>query len=187
MRRSAAIGSVPTGRIGQAVPNESTDPVNAAFFGLAFTAALNPKLLGADQLIREPPAAGEVHLLPGDNPDRSGLTRCRCLLVDRAMGTLRAPPPLSVPRPSGEGLEKVASAPDQWPSRLSWCLPTPNVLNRSSMTVEQFIADLDELVRAVFERVGGKQDVIFGHSWGSALGVLYAAEGRELCRQRTGR
>jgi pimeloyl-ACP methyl ester carboxylesterase len=43
------------------------------------------------------------------------------------------------------------------------------------MTVEQFIADLDELVQAVCERVGVKQVVIFGHSWGSALGVLYAA------------
>jgi hypothetical protein len=34
------------------MPSESTDPVNAAFFGLAFTAALNPMLLGADLLIR---------------------------------------------------------------------------------------------------------------------------------------
>jgi hypothetical protein len=33
--------------------SESTDPVNAALFGLAFTAALNPKLLGADLLIIE--------------------------------------------------------------------------------------------------------------------------------------
>jgi pimeloyl-ACP methyl ester carboxylesterase len=48
-------------------------------------------------------------------------------------------------------------------------------LSRSSMTVEQFIADLDELTQAVCERVGGKQVVIFGHSWGSAFGVLYAA------------
>jgi pimeloyl-ACP methyl ester carboxylesterase len=48
-------------------------------------------------------------------------------------------------------------------------------ISRSSMTVEQFIADLDDLVRAVGERVGGQQVVIFGHSWGSALGVLYAA------------
>ena len=46
---------------------------------------------------------------------------------------------------------------------------------RSSMTVEQFIADLDELVEAVCERVGRPQVVLFGHSWGSALGVLYAA------------
>ena len=35
------------------MPSESTDPVNAAYFGLAFTAALHPKLLGADLLIIE--------------------------------------------------------------------------------------------------------------------------------------
>jgi len=46
---------------------------------------------------------------------------------------------------------------------------------RSSMTVEQFIADLDELVDAVCRRLGKKQVTLFGHSWGSALGVLYAA------------
>jgi len=46
---------------------------------------------------------------------------------------------------------------------------------RSSMTVEQFIADLDELVDAVLERLGKERIAIYGHSWGSALGVLYAA------------
>jgi pimeloyl-ACP methyl ester carboxylesterase len=46
---------------------------------------------------------------------------------------------------------------------------------RSSMTVEQFVADLDELVEWVRNRVGSQRVVIFGHSWGSALGVLYAA------------
>ncbi len=46
---------------------------------------------------------------------------------------------------------------------------------RSSMTVEQLITDLDELVEAVCKRVGQKKVVIFGHSWGSVLGVLYAA------------
>jgi hypothetical protein len=43
--------------------------VNAAFFGLAFTAALNPKLLGADVLIienRRP--RDDIHLLPGRRP-----------------------------------------------------------------------------------------------------------------------
>jgi pimeloyl-ACP methyl ester carboxylesterase len=45
---------------------------------------------------------------------------------------------------------------------------------RSSMTAEQFIADLDELVDAVRKRVGQNKVVIFGHSWGSVLGVLYA-------------
>lgn len=43
------------------------------------------------------------------------------------------------------------------------------------MTVEQFIADLDEAVDAVRRRVGQDKVAIFGHSWGSALGVLYAA------------
>ena len=46
---------------------------------------------------------------------------------------------------------------------------------RSSMTVEQFISDLDELVDTVCRRLGQSKVVIFGHSWGSALGVLYAA------------
>jgi len=46
---------------------------------------------------------------------------------------------------------------------------------RSSMTVEQFISDLDELVDAVRKRLGKGRVVVFGHSWGSALGVLYAA------------
>jgi pimeloyl-ACP methyl ester carboxylesterase len=46
---------------------------------------------------------------------------------------------------------------------------------RSSMTVEQFIADLDELVDAVCERLGKTKVALFGHSWGSVLGPLYAA------------
>src|SRR5512134_965221 len=45
----------------------------------------------------------------------------------------------------------------------------------SSLTVEQFIADLDELVEAVRKRLGKDKVVIYGHSWGSALGVLYVA------------
>lgn len=46
---------------------------------------------------------------------------------------------------------------------------------RSSMTVEQFVADLGELVEAVRARVGNKKVVLFGHSWGSAIGTMYAA------------
>ena len=46
---------------------------------------------------------------------------------------------------------------------------------RSSMTIEQFICDLDELVDGVCQRLGKTQVAIFGHSWGSVLGVLYAA------------
>jgi pimeloyl-ACP methyl ester carboxylesterase len=46
---------------------------------------------------------------------------------------------------------------------------------RASMTVEQFVTDLDELVTFVCTRVGTTKVTLFGHSWGSALGVLYAA------------
>jgi pimeloyl-ACP methyl ester carboxylesterase len=46
---------------------------------------------------------------------------------------------------------------------------------RSSMTVEQFIADLDELVNAMRKRFKKDKVAIYGHSWGSALGVLFAA------------
>jgi pimeloyl-ACP methyl ester carboxylesterase len=46
---------------------------------------------------------------------------------------------------------------------------------RSSMTVERFVADLDELVDAVCERLARSKVAIFGHSWGSVLGPLYAA------------
>jgi pimeloyl-ACP methyl ester carboxylesterase len=46
---------------------------------------------------------------------------------------------------------------------------------RSSMTVERFVSDLDELVDAVCRRLGQSTVVILGHSWGSALGTLYAA------------
>jgi len=45
----------------------------------------------------------------------------------------------------------------------------------SSMTVEQFIADLDELVETLCTRFDQDKVAIYGHSWGSALGVLYAA------------
>ena len=51
---------------------------------------------------------------------------------------------------------------------------TPRI-PKSSMTVEQFIADLDELVDTVCARFGQPKVVLFGHSWGSALGLLYAA------------
>lgn len=47
---------------------------------------------------------------------------------------------------------------------------------RSSMTVEQFVADLGDLVEAVCTRLGQKKVVLFGHSWGSAIGTMYAAK-----------
>lgn len=45
----------------------------------------------------------------------------------------------------------------------------------SSMTVEQFLSDLDELVDVVCGHFGNDKIVLYGHSWGSVLGVLYAA------------
>src|SRR5215208_7891505 len=50
---------------------------------------------------------------------------------------------------------------------------------RSSLTVDQLVSDLDELVDAVCARLGKTKVAIFGHSWGSALGPLYAARFRE--------
>src|SRR5512135_1559192 len=38
---------------------------------------------------------------------------------------------------------------------------------RSSMTVEQFLSDLDELVDSVCAQVGQTTTVLYGHSWGS--------------------
>jgi pimeloyl-ACP methyl ester carboxylesterase len=46
---------------------------------------------------------------------------------------------------------------------------------KASMTVERFIADLDELVDAMRARFHKDKVALYGHSWGSALGVLYAA------------
>jgi pimeloyl-ACP methyl ester carboxylesterase len=43
------------------------------------------------------------------------------------------------------------------------------------MTLEQFVADLDELVEIVRRRFGKQKVAILGHSWGSTLGAIYAA------------
>ena len=46
---------------------------------------------------------------------------------------------------------------------------------RYSMTLDQFVADLDDLVDIVRRRFGKEKVAILGHSWGSALGAIYAA------------
>ena len=43
-----------------------------------------------------------------------------------------------------------------------------------SMTVARFVADLDELVEQCLARFSKRRVALVGHSWGSALGVLYA-------------
>lgn len=45
----------------------------------------------------------------------------------------------------------------------------------ASMTIDRFVADLDELVDALLTRFAKRGVVLLGHSWGSALGVLYTA------------
>ena len=45
----------------------------------------------------------------------------------------------------------------------------------SSLTIEQFIADLDELAEMLRARFGKEKVVLYGRSWGSVLGVLYAS------------
>jgi pimeloyl-ACP methyl ester carboxylesterase/membrane protease YdiL (CAAX protease family) len=45
----------------------------------------------------------------------------------------------------------------------------------SSMTLDRFVADLDELVEFVRRRFGKERVVLLGHSWGSALGAVYAS------------
>jgi pimeloyl-ACP methyl ester carboxylesterase len=70
-------------------------------------------------------------------------------------------------------LEKVFTV-VYWDQRGSGRSFDPGI-DRSSMTVDRFVADLEELVDAVRVRLGKDKVVIFGHSWGSALGVLYSA------------
>jgi proline iminopeptidase len=44
-----------------------------------------------------------------------------------------------------------------------------------SMTIDRFVADLDELVESLIARFGKRRVVLLGHSWGSLVGVLYAS------------
>ena len=48
-------------------------------------------------------------------------------------------------------------------------------MDPKTMTVEQMVADLGELVDVVCARLGAKKVTLFGHSWGSGFGTLYAA------------
>ena len=44
-----------------------------------------------------------------------------------------------------------------------------------SMTIDQFVRDLDDVVELVRDRFDKDRVVLLGHSWGSAIGLLYAA------------
>ena len=45
----------------------------------------------------------------------------------------------------------------------------------ASMTVEHFVRDLDDVVDLVRDRFNKDRVVLLGHSWGTAMGTLYAA------------
>ena len=47
-------------------------------------------------------------------------------------------------------------------------------LPRDSLTIRRLLLDLDALVDTVSVRFGARQVVLLGHSWGTALGTLYA-------------
>lgn len=47
-------------------------------------------------------------------------------------------------------------------------------IDPSSMTLDQFVSDLDELVELLRTRFGAKRVVLAGHSWGTNIGVAYA-------------
>jgi pimeloyl-ACP methyl ester carboxylesterase len=44
-----------------------------------------------------------------------------------------------------------------------------------SMTIDRFVRDLDDVVELVRGRFDKRRVVLLGHSWGSAIGLLYAA------------
>lgn len=43
-----------------------------------------------------------------------------------------------------------------------------------SMTIAQFLRDLDEVIELIKKRFDKRRVVLLGHSWGSALGAIYA-------------
>lgn len=49
-----------------------------------------------------------------------------------------------------------------------------NDIPASSMTINQFVSDLDELITQMQQRFGQKKVVLVGHSWGTSFGVAYA-------------
>jgi proline iminopeptidase len=46
----------------------------------------------------------------------------------------------------------------------------------ASMTIAQFVRDLDEVVELARRRFQRDRVVLLGHSWGTAIGILYAAQ-----------
>jgi pimeloyl-ACP methyl ester carboxylesterase len=54
-------------------------------------------------------------------------------------------------------------------------------IDRNSMTIDQFINDLHEVITFLKNKYGKEKIYIIGHSWGSALGMLYINQYPEDC------
>lgn len=63
-----------------------------------------------------------------------------------------------------------------WDQRGSGKSYLPKEIPKETMTVEQFLQDLDKLVDVVCKRCHKSQVILFGHSWGSVFGPLYAKQ-----------
>lgn len=63
-----------------------------------------------------------------------------------------------------------------WDQRGSGKSYSPKKIPKSTMTMDQFLVDLDQLVDIVCKRCDKTKIVLFGHSWGSVLGPLYAKQ-----------
>lgn len=61
-----------------------------------------------------------------------------------------------------------------WDQRGSGKSYNPKAIPEKTMTVQQFLLDLDQLVDTVCAQHKKSQVILFGHSWGSVLGPLYA-------------
>ena len=48
-------------------------------------------------------------------------------------------------------------------------------ISPQTMTIAQFVRDLDEVVELVRRRFGKDKVVLLAHSWGTVLGTIYAA------------
>jgi pimeloyl-ACP methyl ester carboxylesterase len=63
-----------------------------------------------------------------------------------------------------------------WDQRGSGKSYDPSGIPLETMTVEQFLSDLDELIDIVCKQCHKDKVILFGHSWGSVLGPLYASK-----------
>ena len=54
------------------------------------------------------------------------------------------------------------------------------IRDKSRMTIDQFVSDLNELAEYLAKRFGKTKIILVGHSWGSAIGILAVSKRPEL-------